>query len=347
MGKGIGDIPELKLETLTGLSETFESPPNMLVSSMFGEEDYPSNSIKWESVVGTYGLAPFKAPGAKTHVTAPTGYAENEASAAFWGEKMFFDENQLNNLRKLGTLQEYETAQSKLARNFQMLTNRVKRRKEWMYCKMLFSGSFSYKEEKGFMCTVDYARPSDQVVTLGASVNWNDGAQRDIIGDIITGKQVVADACGAKITDAIFNTKTVLRYMAKDPALLALLSKSQFGDGDLFKGSKNSIVGVNPRVLGSILDIDNIIIYDDLYEVRAQITAAVVGSSTTAISVDDTSDFEVGATLRFLNVVTGAYEDEVIASISPSAGTITVVAAPHGVIQGRSGLCFHEKEILP
>ena len=322
MPKGIGDIPELKLETLQGLIEKFVAPPNMFVASMFPEENYPSNNIKWESVVGTYGLAPFKAPGAKTHVTAPTGYAENSATAAFWGEKMFMDENYLNNLRKLGTLEEYETAQAKLARNTQLLVNRVRRRKEWMFAKMLFAGSFAYKEEKGYMCSVSYDRPTDQQVTLAAAYKWNTGASKDIIGDVISGKQVISDACGAKVTDAIFNT-TVLKMLAKDATLLTLLSKSQFGQGDLFTGSKNSIVGVNVNVLGSILDIPNITVYDELFEVRAMITSV----STTTIGVDDTTDFEVGGTLRFVNVVTGTFEEQTITAVNTSASTLTVDAA--------------------
>lgn len=327
MPKGIGDIPELRLETLDGLISRMVEPPSMYLTGLFPSKRYPSASIEWESVVGTRGLAPFKAPGSATQVTAPHGYSEAKASAAFWGEKMFFDEMFLNNLRKKGTYEEYEDAASTLATNLQMVVDRVRRRKEWMFSKMIFDGGFSYKNQKGYMCTVDYARPSDMTATLAAAKKWTTGASKDIIGDIITAKRKISDETGAGVSRAIVNSVT-LEAMAKDTQLLTLLSKSQYGSGDLFSGNKNAIVGVNPTVLGSILNLPQIVVHDELYEVRAFLTAAVTADSTVAISVDDTADFEAGGTLRFYKANSEDYEDETISSVSVTAGTVTVATAP-------------------
>lgn len=345
MPKGIGDIPELRLVTLDGLIQKMVEPPSMYLSNLFTTKNYPSNSIEWESSIGSRGMSPFKAPGSATQVTAPLGFAEHKASAAFWGEKMFFDEVFLNNLRKLGTREEYETSVGTLSTNLQNVVDRVRRRKEWMFSKMIFDGGFTYKNQKGYMCTVDYDRPDDMTVTLAAAKKWTTGASKDIIGDIITAKRKISDETGAQVSRVLLNSVT-LEAMAKDTTLLTLLSKQQFGNGDLFSGNKNSIVGVNPAVLGSILNVPNIIVHDELYEVRSYLTAVVTGSSTTAISVEDTADFEVDGTLRLVDVSEGTYEDVTISAVNTNAGTLTIDSAPTASFRaGEDYACMKRKYV--
>jgi hypothetical protein len=196
-----------------------------------------------------------------------------------------------------------------------------------MFAKMLFDGSFAYDVRTGVKIAVDYDLPSANDVTLATAYKWQNGTSRDIMGDIIDGKKQVSEACGGVVDFALCNS-TVLRFIAADPTLQTLLQKSAYGDGDLFKGNKNKIVGVNPKVLGSLLDIANLVIYDEQYEVRAYLTAVVTGASTVVISVEDPADFKAGETLRFHDVSAGTYEDEAIASIDIEAGTVTVSTAP-------------------
>jgi hypothetical protein len=295
--------------------------------NLFPASVSPSSSVKWESQRGGRGMTPFVPPGAPAPVTSPFGVAVHTAEAAYWKEKMYFDEEFLNNLRKEGTTSEYLSAQARLARELAGLVNRSNRRKEWMFANMLFAGSFTYSERTGTKISVDYGLPSAHLVTLGAAYKWSTGTSRDIIGDIISGKKLVADDCGGRVDFALCNS-TVLKYLARDPELLTLLSKSAFGTGDLFTGSKNSIVGVNPRVLGALLDIDNLVVYDEQYEVRAYLTAVVTGALTTTISVDNPADFVAGQTLRFNDVSAGTFEDETIASVAVESGTVTVSTAP-------------------
>ena len=327
MPRGLGDIADLRLEVLQGFVTTFQAPPSLILMNLFPASVSPSSTVKWESQRGGRGMTPFVPPGAPAPMTSPFGVAAHSAEAAYWKEKMYFDEEFLNNLRKEGTESEYLSAQARLARELAGLTNRSNRRKEWMFAQMMFAGSFTYSERTGTKITVDYDLPSTHLVTLGAAYKWSAGTSRDIIGDIISGKKIVKDDCGGDVDFALCNS-TVLKYLARDPELLTLLSKSAFGSGDLFSGSKNSIVGVNPKVLGALLDIKNLVIYDEQYEVRAYLTAAVTASSTTTISVDNPADFAAGETLRFHDVSAGTYEDETISSVSAEGGTVTVSSAP-------------------
>jgi hypothetical protein len=327
MPRGQSEIPMLRLEVLSKFIQKFMSPPNLVLQNLFSTSPSPSSSIMWESQTGTRGMTPFVPPGAPSPKTSPLGVAQHTAEAAYWKEIMEFDEEFLNNLRREGTEAAYLDAASRLSRELRGLVNRADRRREWMFAKMLFDGAFNYFVKTGVKIPIDYQIPSTNQVTLGTDYKWSTGTSRNIMKDIIDGKRLISDECGGKVDIAIFNNK-VLEYLADDPTIQTLLQKSAYGDGNLFKGAKNAIVGVNPNVLGALLDIPNLIIYDEVYEVSNILTGAVTGGSTTAIPVEDTSDYEVGETLRLIDVSAGTYEDETIASIQVETGTVTVSTAP-------------------
>ncbi len=327
MPRGASEIPLLRLEVLQKFTTKFTSPPELVLQNMFSSSPSPSSTIKWESQVGSRGMTPFVAPGAPAPKTSPLGVAEHMAEAAYWKEIMPFDEEFLNNLRAPGTEATHLSAAARLARELQGLVNRANRRREWMFAKMLFAGSFSYEQTSGYKATVNYSIPAAHQVTLGADYKWSTGTQANIIGDIIDGKKLISDANGGRVTMGVCNS-TVLKYMAQDPDIQTLLQKSAFGQGNLFSGSKHPIVGVNANIIAGLLDIPNLLIYDEKYEVRAMLTAVVTANSTTDIYVDDVADFEVGGTLRFHDVSAGTYEDETIASINVESGYITVSTAP-------------------
>ena len=327
MPRGLADIVDLRLEVLQNFVTTFMSPPELLLTGLFSASNSPSSTVKWESREGSRGMTPFVPPGAPAPQTAPLGVAAHSAEAAFWKEKMYFDEEFLNNLRKEGTESQYLDARARLARELASLVNRSGRRKEFMFSKMMFTGSFTYAQSAGPSISVDYDLRTDHLVTLGAAYKWSNGTSRDIISDIIDGKKKIRDDCGGAVDYAICNS-TVLKYLALDPTIQTLLQKSAFGQGDLFSGNVNKIVGANPKIIGALLDIQNLVVYDEMYEARGYLTSAVTADTTTSISVEDSSDFVAGETLRFHDVSANTYEDETIASVDSQANTVTVSTAP-------------------
>lgn len=316
---GKSDIPDLRLERLQGLITSFTTSPNLVLMNMFVTEDSDSDSIKWESQVGNRGMTPFAAPGAPSQTVSPVGVKAESAVAAYWKEKMYFDEVFLNNIRKEGTIDQYLTAQQRLARETLMLRNRCDRRKEWMYAQMLSSGTMTYSAPGGVKISLDYGLPSANLVTLAAAYQWDTGSQKNILSDIMDGQLVLQNSIGAKIDYALCTTE-VLQMMIMDPGIQTLLQKSTFGSGDLFTRPVT--------VLSSLLNIQNFMVYDEQYVITAWLTAKVTGSSTTSISVDDATDFAVGETLRFHDVSANTYEDETISAVDVDAGTVTVSSAP-------------------
>ncbi len=339
MPHGKSDIPDLRLENLQKLITSFTAAPNLLLTGMFGSgENSITDNIEWESIIGNRGLTPFAAPGAPAQTTAPGGVAKHAAMAAFWKEKMAFDEVFLNNLRTPGSQNVYESAQARLARETRSLRNRCDRRKEWMYAQMLSAGSFSYSAPKGVKLSVSYGVPSANIVSLAASRHWDTGASRNILEDIMNAKLSIQTSCGGVVDTAMMTTE-VLKMMILDTGIQTLVSKSTFGDGSLF---------ARPNVvLSGLLDIPNWYVYDEQYQITAWLTAAVTADSTTIVYVDDASDFVAGGTLRFNDVSAGTYEDETISSVDVEAGTVTVSTAPSTSYKAGEDKVTMTKKFLP
>lgn len=333
--KGSQGIPALQLVVLNKLISAFVRPPSNFFSSLFPIAQYDSDTIEWEIEYGSGGMTPFVAPGSVAPSIGIDGVGSASAKAAFWKEKMYFDEEFLNNMRLPGTSATYMKAERHLSRGAQKLRWRVDRRREWMVAKMLLDGALTYTQTGGVKISVSYGIPTHHLVTLDDDRNWNDGADRDAVEDIFDAKQTLLDDSQVSPTHAVMNTQ-LLKILLFDSTIRDLLKKSAFGDGDLF--SKPA------QVIGSLLGIGNLTIYDDIYEVQAWLTTTV---SSTTIYLDDVSDFEVGGKARFINMkLFNSYEDEVITAVDKAAGTITVGQQPTATFTGGQDKVIMRKKFI-
>ena len=308
------DIPALKLSTLTKLIQRFMRSPKLLLLKLFGEDRWPSDEIEWEAQTGDRGLTPFSNEDAISPRLAPIGVAAHKAMAAFWKEKMYFGSSFLNNIRQPGTNQTYYAAKKYLAQQMQMLRNRCDRRKEWMIAQMITAGSFSYQDQNGKYISVDYGVPDDQLETLGAAAKW-DQDTADIVANILDAKLTMENANSSELDYALFTTE-VLNAMIKNPSIQTLVSKSNFGNGDLFARPA--------QVLGDLLNIKNMILYNQMYQVRGWLTSALSsGAGPHTIYVDDASDFVSGATIYARDITANTKESLTVSSIDVTAGTVT------------------------
>lgn len=346
MPRGSSDIPILRLEVLQKFMESFMAPPNLILSSMFTSSTSPSSTIRWESQRGGRGMTPFVAPGTPAPVTSPHGVAQHVAEVAYWKEKMPFDEEFLNNLRQPGTDAVYQSAEAKLARELAGLKNRSLRRKEWMFAQMLCNNGFTYQVKGGYRASVDYGIPSDHRITLASAYNWNNGGSKDILADIRDAKIALSQDCGGSIDYAIFNSQ-VLKLLAADTTIRDILKRQNFMDSNLYTGNLNNLIGVNAKVIGSLLDIPNLVVYDEMYEVRAWLTGAVTGGSTTWVSLDDVSDFSIDENIRFWDVSAGTYEDRVVLGVNIENGTVQINYPPATSYKSGEDYVTQAKPFIP
>lgn len=321
--KGIQGIPALQLVTLNKLISQLDKVPTNFFSNMFASVQYPSDTIKWELEYTSGGMTPFVAPGSVAPTVGIDGVSQAEARAAYWKEKMYFDEEFLNNLRQPGTTDVYATAERKLAKGVKKLQYRCERRREWMVSQMITQGSISYQTNGGAKFSVSYGIPTSHTETLATARKWADGATRNPVEDIFDAKTVLSTDAGVVPEYAILNSE-LLKVLILDEKIQALLEKSAFGNGDLFS---------NPGpVLASLLGVGKLTVYDELYEIQAQLLTT---PGSTTIYLEDVSDFIVGETLRFINTLLyGVWEDEVISAIDVNAGTVTLVAQPTATFVG-------------
>jgi len=333
--KGQSGIPALHLETLNKLISQIDKAPSNFFSSMFPTSNYPSDSITWELEYTSGGMTPFVAPGSIAPTVGIDGVSKASAKAAYWKEKMYFDEEFLNNLREPGTTATYMQAERQLAKGVKKLKYRCERRREWMTSKMIIDGNINYQAPGGAKVSVSYGLPSTHFETLAANRKWTDGANRNPVEDIFDAKSVLSTDAAVKPNHAIMNSE-MLKVLILDSKIQALLSKSAFGNGDLF---------ANPdKVIASLLGLGNMVLYDELYEVQAWLTGT---PSSTTINVDDATDFEVGGTIRFINMTKyNTWEDEVITAVDPIASTVTVAAQPTATfVGGRDKVIMRKKFI--
>ena len=335
----ISDIPALKLTVLNKLVTKFLRPPNLILSKMFKGVDYESADIEWESQIGSRGLTPFAAEDAEAPKAVVPGSGINSAHAAFWKERTFFGTSFLNNLRKLGTDRRYQQATRTLGNQSRNLSNRAFRRKEWMLAQMLCSDGFAYQDDKGIYITLDYSIPDAHKVTLETADRWAAGSSRNIVRDIYDAQKVISNANGGVLNHAIFTTE-VLQLMVLDDGLQTILQKSAFGSGDLFS---------NPTgVIGSLLGIGNMHVYDEAYQIRAFLTANLAaGAGPHTISVDETIDFEVGGTLTCLDTSAKTTETLTITAVSPSAGTLTATGTLSNAYKLSEDYVYMTRKFIP
>lgn len=338
--KGSEGIASLKLETLNKLISKFPKAPSMSFSSKFPSTQYESDTIRWEVEYGSAGMTPFVAPGSTAPTVGVDGVGEASAVAAYYKEKMYFDEEYLNNLRQPGQWATYQTAERKLARGLQKLNYRCDRRREWMMAKMFIDGGFTYIKQGGIKFQISYGIPAQHRVTLGGTRLWTTGNAKNPIEDVFDAKTLIGNNTGISGSEltAMCNSN-VLKMLLMDAGMRAVLAKSAFGEGDLFRDPS--------RVLGTLLGVGPLEINDDQYEVPGWLTGNVVGGATTVINVDDVSDFEAGGTLRFHDLSQpNVWEDETIVSVDVANSTVTVDTAPAlSFVGGRDKVTMKKKYI--
>lgn len=347
--RGTSDIKLLRLEVLQEFVERYKAPPSLILSNMFPSRNADSSTIKWESQRGGRGMTPFVPPGAPAPVSAGYGIAQHSAEAAYWKEKRYFDEEVLNNLRKPGTDARHWRAAEILADNLADIMNRSARRKEWMFTQMLFSGSFTYEIKGGYQVTVNYQIPSDHQVTLATAYDWNGGGSKNILSDIKDAKLKIAESCGGKV-DMMFMNSQVLNLIGNDTTIRQLLYKSNFGDGNFMASAGiNDLALVNADVLQSLFGIPNIVVYDEMYEAKAFLTAAVTGGSTTWLTVSDASDFEANEKIWIYDAseADDNYETRIIYSVDKTNNRIQLEYPPTNSYKAGEDFVMMQKYFVP
>ncbi len=117
-----------------------------------------------------------------------------------------------------------------------------------------------------------------------------------------------------------------------------LLKKSSFGDGDLFARPQ--------QVIGNLLGMGNLTVYDDVFEVSTWITQDVSSGAST-INVDDATDLEAGEEARIYDLRTPYdYEKVTIDSVSISNNTVTLSGSTNNAYAANQARLVMRKKFI-
>ncbi|MDY0324782.1 MAG: major capsid protein [Candidatus Cloacimonadaceae bacterium] len=336
-------IPELKQTTLQKLITKFQTAGNLILMKLFGSDKYDSEDIKWEAQVGNRRMTPFAAEDAPSPMVGMEGVSEHSSRAAFWKEKMYLGASFMNNIREPGNERLHYSATKLLAKESAKLRNRCDRRKEWMFCKMLTAGTFTYLDKRGSKVTVDYGIPAANLPSLEAARRW-DQPEANVLQDWFNIVEQFEYNAQSPITHALV-TSEIIRAMVLNQGMQTLLQKSAFGNGDLMARPT--------EVIGALLKIPNLIRYDEMYEVRCWLSAALsAGAGPHTIYVDEVGDIEVG------DRITGVRIDEnggkhtstavmTVTAVSAAAGTITATGAITTALRPQLDYIYTIRKFLP
>ena len=339
MAKGSAGIPALHLTTLNKLIDMTPKPADMFFSNLFPTKQYPSDQIEWEIEYGSGGMTPFIAPGSSAPTIGGDGIGYGAASCAMMAEKSFLDERILNNLRKVGTDRVKETAQAQVAKRFMKLKNRNVNRREWMMAKMLMEGAITYQDIRGLKLSVSFGIPTQNLITLTGNDVWGTGSTRNPTKALFEVHEFLSDQYGYKPTYHIMNSAT-MKLLMFDEKIADLAKNAAFGTGNP--------MGTNgQRVVAELLGLGNLIVLDNQFEVQSWLTAAITGGSTTVISIEDATDFEVGGKVRISDMNTPTiWETKTISAVDKVNNTITVSVAPTAsYVAGRAKILMRKKYI--
>ena len=328
----------LRLEVLNKVLTNLPASPENRFLNLFGTDQAESDTVRWTAEYGAMGMTPFAAPGAPAHVTTDDDWwSEGSARAAYYKEKRYFDESFLNNLADPINPMKRKTAEQILAKNINKMNFRIDRRREWMIAQMLFRGGFSYTQEKGLKITVDYGIPTAHKITLAGNDVWGTGTTRNPVDDIYEMKKILRDDAGVA-PEKIITTSEVVRLLMFDDSIRELLKKSTFGDGNLFAAPA--------RVIGELLGVGPLEVYDDIYEHRSHLlTNVAIGSGT--VVVEDALDFEVGGTARIRDMSKPrSYEDIKITAIDYATNTLTLASNTVSAYKGGRDVVICRKRFI-
>ncbi len=172
---GVGDLASLGTTVLTKLAQVFEQFPGDPIADFFVDETTQNTSITIERVRDGVGIAPLVEPGQVDVFTDNSQTDRMQVFPAYSRESDFVPMNVVNDLRKVGTLNEKEGKEF-IARRIRRMTNRNQHLYAVLRAQLLLGG-INYRDprtKKGINVSANI--PASNLVNLLALglPGWSD-----------------------------------------------------------------------------------------------------------------------------------------------------------------------------
>ena len=234
------------------------------------------------------GMTPGIAIGAEHPLFGQYGSGRIEFSAVRWGEKVRISEEELVDLRRLGTLSELQTGSEVLNRKYRDVRFRLSRRLEWMRREALFDGQVMHPTQDGIeRVAAVYERPDFLKFTAGTL--WSN-ASADPLSDLMEWSEFFKDYSDYQINRIILPHGT-LRMLTENTRFLNIATNSHMA----FDGSRQSVA----RIMANYLGLGSIEESSAKFDFVGQLPVAVASGATTVVIKGEFSKLEVGDVITF------------------------------------------------
>lgn len=259
--QALGDISSLGTTVLTKLAMTFEQFPGDPIAQFFPMETTMNSSITIERVREGVGVAPLVEPGQTDVLTDNAQVERMQVFPAYMRESDFIPQNIINDLRKVGTLNEKEGKEF-VAKRVQRLTNRSNHLFSVLRAQMLLGG-INYTDprtKKTLNVSANIPAANSLALTTAAGVpltrHWADQINSTPVKDLIQFRRKVFNLAKVEPKFIIMTSdlQTVLENNAEVLRRQEVSFLSQTGFVTFREGKLVSIAGLE------------IITYDHIYQ---------------------------------------------------------------------------------
>lgn len=323
----VGRNPLLRPDKIDEVLTYFRRAPNIYeLAEIMPLKAYNVDRVQMDmSVARAGGMTPMVATGSASPIHGGFGRGSAEFEAIEFREKVLLLEQDIVDLRRLGSKTELKRAQEVLSEKFAVIEQRLLNRLEWMRRQVLFDQQVSVEQASGVAYTVDYNHPAYLDVTLTGTDLWSDYANSD---PLVNMQEWVEDY----ITDTGFD----VAFMQMPKFSWKHLQQNDRLRGALLYNRPQANVGaaqiaeeiVTHVGLGSATQIRT---SRGQIAVDTQLTAASAQSDTT-LDLASVAGLAVGDTLYVARAADqGHYKEKfTVASIAANAVTVTSGVADAG-----------------
>jgi hypothetical protein len=222
--------------TLLGLLPTLDKPNPWLRNTFFRTEILsPRTEIAFDKLSKRRKLAPFVSPRVPGKVRQPRGRMVTTFEPAYVKPKHEVNPDEafirVTGETLGGSLDADQRFDLAVLQNLEDEENEIARREEWMCSEILKTGKVVVAGDDYPAVTVDFARPSDQTVTLLTSARWGESGVSPL-DDLRSWATIVANSSGGAVRQVILGASAA-EILIKDTDVRAILDNRRQATGSM------------------------------------------------------------------------------------------------------------------
>lgn len=246
----VGDILALGTTVMTDLAKYYEQfPVNPVIAQCFPVRTTNDQTIMIERVIEGVGIAPLVTPGLTDVLTDNMSVDRMTAVPAFLRESDFITSNIVNNLRKVGTLNERE-GKEMIARRIQRMTNRMNLAWTVFQVQMLLGGINYTDPRTNVSLNLSANIPAGNLKAYNGTspfTGWSSQANATPVTDLINFRQYIYNQSKVEPDTLVMTSdlRTILQNNAEILKRQEVSFLSQTGYVTIKEGKLVQIAGMN------------------------------------------------------------------------------------------------------